>query len=129
MTTWQDHAACAGRHGELFFAPDHEVPRARDCRIAQAKVICGTCPVSKECLDYAEENDEKFGIWGGLTEKERGKDSGERPRKAVSYVHGTRGGAGRHRSHGEDPCEICRLAENAYMVNYNKAKKAQRKAS
>lgn len=40
---------------------------------AKAKEICLTCPVQKDCLDYAIQNKEKFGIWGGLNEKERKK--------------------------------------------------------
>jgi WhiB family redox-sensing transcriptional regulator len=128
--TWQNRAACIGHTGELFFAPEHEYPRAKDRRIAQAKVICGGCPVRAECLAYAEAHDEKHGIWGGLTEMERGAaQTRSKAKKTVSYVHGTRGGAGGHRNRGEDPCEVCRLAENAYMLAYNKAKKAQRRAS
>lgn len=41
-------------------------------RIERAKEVCWTCPVLVPCLDYAMTNDERFGIWGGLTEEERG---------------------------------------------------------
>ena len=43
---------------------DHEA-------IAEAKELCGLCPVRRDCLDYALENVLKEGIWGGLTEAER----------------------------------------------------------
>lgn len=40
----------------------------------QAKRVCNdVCPVRQECLDYALENDERWGIWGGTTEHERRK--------------------------------------------------------
>ena len=39
----------------------------------EAKKVCGSCDVRSECLDYALENDERFGIWGGLSERERRK--------------------------------------------------------
>ena len=35
-----------------------------------AKRICQTCTVQTECLEYALANDERFGIWGGLSERE-----------------------------------------------------------
>ena len=37
----------------------------------EAKKVCMACEVRVECLDYALENDERFGIWGGLSERER----------------------------------------------------------
>ena len=37
----------------------------------EAKRICAACPVRDDCLQYALENDERFGIWGGLSERER----------------------------------------------------------
>ena len=39
----------------------------------EAKRICGECPVRAECLEYALEEDERFGIWGGMSERERRK--------------------------------------------------------
>ncbi|HVL80690.1 MAG TPA: WhiB family transcriptional regulator [Actinomycetota bacterium] len=69
---WQLHAACRGRQ-DLFFAPDDEsetrVERRR--REARAKTICASCVVRLECLDEAMEQRERFGIWGGMTERER----------------------------------------------------------
>jgi WhiB family redox-sensing transcriptional regulator len=37
----------------------------------EAKRICAQCTVREQCLDYALEHDERFGIWGGLSERER----------------------------------------------------------
>jgi WhiB family redox-sensing transcriptional regulator len=65
---WHAHAACLGHPPDLFF-PDH-----RNCirQVRQAKAICATCPVTSECLAFALEQDETFGIFGGLTPVERG---------------------------------------------------------
>jgi WhiB family redox-sensing transcriptional regulator len=60
---WRERAACTGKQ-EIFFN-DHKI-RA----VAEAKAICGTCPVKAECLDHALTHTE-FGLWGGMTANER----------------------------------------------------------
>ncbi len=68
---WTLDANCRGRT-HLFFAPDESESRAeRRRREAQAKSVCQECGVRVECLQEAFEADERFGIWGGLTERER----------------------------------------------------------
>jgi WhiB family transcriptional regulator, redox-sensing transcriptional regulator len=68
---WTLAANCRGRT-HLFFAPDDSESRAeRRRREAQAKSVCQECVVRVECLQEAFEADERFGIWGGLTERER----------------------------------------------------------
>lgn len=61
---WQVDAACKGSNPDLFF-PD------RGASTRKAKAICASCPVKRECLDYAVEMNEKFGIWGGVSERGR----------------------------------------------------------
>ena len=61
---WTADAACSGAEPSVFFV-DHG--RSGE----EAKAICHGCPVRSECLDYALENRERFGIWGGMTEKQR----------------------------------------------------------
>ena len=56
--SWQDYANCRGADADLFF-PE------RGASTRKAKSICGACEVRGECLDYAIEMGEKFGIWGG----------------------------------------------------------------
>jgi WhiB family redox-sensing transcriptional regulator len=69
--TWMVAAKCLG-HTQLFFAPDESESRAqRNFREAQAKAVCRDCVVLEHCLDEAMRSDERFGIWGGLTERER----------------------------------------------------------
>lgn len=61
---WQDQAACLGMDPDLFF-PE------RGASTRDAKSICNSCPVRVDCLEYALANGEKFGIWGGMSERER----------------------------------------------------------
>ena len=68
---WMLAAACYG-YPALFFAPDDSETRSeRRRREAAAKSVCARCPVRSQCLMDALESDERFGIWGGLTERER----------------------------------------------------------
>lgn len=64
MGDWVEQAACAGVDPDLFF-PDRGASRAA------ARRVCAGCPVRAECLEYALEAGEKFGVWGGTSEKER----------------------------------------------------------
>lgn len=63
---WAERAACRQADTNTFFPPRG----SRDVA-AEAKAVCATCPVRQPCLDYALEGNERHGIWGGLTEKER----------------------------------------------------------
>ncbi|QAY60636.1 WhiB family transcriptional regulator [Microbacterium protaetiae] len=61
---WQADALCAQTDPEAFFPEKGGSTR-------DAKRICQTCEVRAQCLEYALQNDERFGIWGGLSERER----------------------------------------------------------
>jgi WhiB family redox-sensing transcriptional regulator len=61
---WQERALCAQTDPEAFFPEKGGSTR-------EAKRICSGCEVRAECLDYALAHDERFGIWGGLSERER----------------------------------------------------------
>ena len=61
---WQDRALCAQTDPEAFFPEKGGSTR-------EAKRVCRSCEVRAECLEYALEHDERFGIWGGLSERER----------------------------------------------------------
>ena len=61
---WLAEAKCLQADPETFFPEKGGSTR-------EAKRICQQCGVREECLDYALENDERFGIWGGLSERER----------------------------------------------------------
>ena len=60
---WQERALCAQTDPEAFFPEKGGSTR-------EAKKVCTSCEVRAECLAYALENDERFGIWGGLSERE-----------------------------------------------------------
>ena len=63
---WHGRALCAQTDPEAFFPEKGGSTR-------DAKKICTGCEVRSECLSYALANDERFGIWGGLSERERRK--------------------------------------------------------
>ena len=62
--SWQDYANCLGVDPDLFF-PE------RGASTKEAKEVCRGCVVREDCLEYALQNSEKFGIWGGMSERER----------------------------------------------------------
>jgi WhiB family redox-sensing transcriptional regulator len=61
---WAVFAACKDEQSMAFF------PQTKD-EEAKALAICGICPVREDCLENALETNERFGVWGGTTEKER----------------------------------------------------------
>lgn len=75
-TTWRDSALCSQVDPDLFF-PE------KDGRASLAKKVCLACDVRTECLEYALANDERHGIWGGLSEKGRRKISARRYEEAA----------------------------------------------
>ena len=64
LLAWQADALCAQTDPEAFFPEKGGSTR-------EAKRICVGCTVKAECLEYALGHDERFGIWGGLSERER----------------------------------------------------------
>jgi WhiB family redox-sensing transcriptional regulator len=69
---WRPEAACRGVDPELFFASDEIVNRQERLeREAEAKAVCLKCTVRSQCLSYALDAGERYGIWGGLTAQER----------------------------------------------------------
>lgn len=62
---WQAEGVCRQVDiGDLFF-PE------KGGSTKEAKRICAGCPVAAQCLEYALSHDERFGIWGGFSERER----------------------------------------------------------
>jgi len=78
-TDWKSRANCMGVDPDLFF-PE------RGMSTREAKEVCRGCVVREDCLEYALANGEKFGIWGGLSERER-----RRIRRARAMVRRTGG--------------------------------------
>lgn len=61
---WWQHAKCLGMNAEFFYPSRGESLKA-------PIAVCKTCPVSEECLEWALDNGEKHGIWGGMSERRR----------------------------------------------------------
>jgi WhiB family transcriptional regulator, redox-sensing transcriptional regulator len=72
--SWRERALCPQVDPELFFPPQGCPAAAK-----RAKNICAHCEVRRECLNDALANNEAFGIWGGLSERERRRLKYHRP--------------------------------------------------
>jgi WhiB family redox-sensing transcriptional regulator len=76
---WYAKASCMGVDPDLFF-PE------RGASTREAKNVCKECPVKGQCLDYALKTGERFGIWGGTSERERRKLRRKRLVAASGYL-------------------------------------------
>lgn len=65
---WMAQAACRGIDPNLFF-PTRPQGEGTGGEMAAAKDVCQGCPVREVCLDYGM--DERFGVFGGKSERER----------------------------------------------------------
>lgn len=66
---WEKEALCRGKDNEIFFPDEAQSMTAK--KLKNAKAICKSCTVRAECLFTAMSNDERFGIWGGFSPRER----------------------------------------------------------
>lgn len=106
---WQRQAACRAADPELFFP----VPgRGSAEQVVQAKALCGGCRVRRQCLQYAISAGEAYGVWGGLTEDERGRFGRLGRGRHVSGGYRNAGGLAAKRP-GEDPQAGIRIASSA----------------
>ena len=60
---WASQAACRAASPDQLFV--------RGAEQNKAKKLCAGCPVKAECLAEALENQIEWGVWGGMTERER----------------------------------------------------------
>jgi hypothetical protein len=67
---WRQKAACANTDTEGFFPSKGKEARTQHV-ISTARLVCASCSVRKECLEFAVNNSVIYGIWGGLTREER----------------------------------------------------------
>ncbi|WP_405810700.1 WhiB family transcriptional regulator [Streptomyces sp. NBC_00210] len=66
---WRQDAACVEEDPDLFFPVGSTGPAL--LQVTEAKSVCGRCPVREQCLEWAIELGQDFGVWGGLDENER----------------------------------------------------------
>jgi WhiB family redox-sensing transcriptional regulator len=104
--SWRDDALCAQVDtGDIFYPPKGASSR-------DAKRLCGLCEVRQQCLDFALTTEERYGIWGGLSERERRRirqATVGHPKGSVAPInHGTESGYKAHRRRGEQACVPCR---------------------
>jgi WhiB family transcriptional regulator, redox-sensing transcriptional regulator len=105
---WRALSACRDADPELFFPLSPSGPGLT--QIAKAKVVCGRCQVREQCLRFALNSGQEFGIWGGTSEDERRRlaRAGHRPlqwqvltgasQTAADRVQGTARPDDQHRS-------------------------------
>ncbi|GGY29839.1 hypothetical protein GCM10010363_07900 [Streptomyces omiyaensis] len=114
---WRVLAACAAPtvNPEVMYPGSMTGPHT-----AEARKICRTCPVKADCLTHALETDQREGIWGGLTPKERGRfragdgthlDPDGRLRKPCGTDRAFRV----HKTYGET-CNVCQEAHDARVL-------------
>ncbi len=68
VADWRARAACSGYPNTLFFPVSDD---AGDANVERAMAVCAACPVIEDCLEYALETNQRAGIWGGTSERER----------------------------------------------------------
>jgi WhiB family redox-sensing transcriptional regulator len=68
---WQEQGLCRTYDNIIFFGDEGESELEKQNREQHAKSICKQCPVLDPCLEFAMETNQKYGIWGALTPKER----------------------------------------------------------
>lgn len=115
VRSWSAGTPCAGAT-DLFFDPE---------RVAEAVALCATCPVRIECDAYATAERITNGVWGGIdrTAPLEPEPPAPKPHR-VSY-----GGYVAHLKAGETPCAECRAAKKAYQRDYDRRKRAERRAT
>jgi WhiB family redox-sensing transcriptional regulator len=109
--TWVTDAACRGMDPNAWF------PERGDL-VAPLKAICADCPVKEPCAEYAVM--EKYGIWGGKSERERRAIRRDRAaeRTEQPIAHGEPGGYNAHRNRGEEPCPPCKATRARTVARY-----------
>lgn len=112
-TNWEIEGLCAGLDPALFFPERGESTEP-------ARSVCAICPVQRDCLEDALERNERFGIWGGTSARERQQLRGRRS----PIECGTLAGYDKHRRDNTDVCPACDTAKR----NDNRERYQRRKA-
>jgi WhiB family redox-sensing transcriptional regulator len=99
---WREKAKCLGMDNDIFF-------NSLGNNVEKAKKICRQCPVQRQCLEWASEEQVNHGIFGGRSPLER-----RHFRKGASnwMVCGTRAGIFYHEENEEKLCPACMSAKH-----------------
>lgn len=111
-----DDAACKGMDTEIFF-PHY----FRHGAYKEARRICATCPVIRECLQFALDTEATEGMYGGMTPKQRERIAANGGVIGVIAIGhgdkpGTEAGYQRELRAGLEPCDACRSAVSAAVI-------------
>lgn len=68
---WHDYAKCKDVDKEVFFLPYGSRASDKNEREAKALAVCKECPVIEQCLQFALDTEEYYGVWGGTTPEQR----------------------------------------------------------
>lgn len=101
-------ALCSQTDPEIFF-PE------KGGETMTAVQVCRRCPVQATCLQWAIDNNETYGVWGGMSYRSRIQL--QQDRTSGETWHGTNAGYRRHLRYGQEPCDPCREAYNTYYRN------------
>ena len=107
---WMDDMACKDVDPDVFFPTD--VGMAGQWAVANARMICETCPVQIECAEHKKQTGATQGVWAGKASgsKNVGRSSGG-PQGVAP--HGTDRRYRQHQRDGEQPCAACWAAHSA----------------
>ena len=107
---WFENASCRGMDPDIFYGDTRAQTR-------EAKKVCAGCPGQDACLSWAVDTFQEFGVWGGMTSRQRSKwAAGSGRRNLTPIRHGTHLGYATHLRRGERACQACSEARNAYEV-------------
>jgi WhiB family transcriptional regulator, redox-sensing transcriptional regulator len=81
---WRSAGACLSADPDLFF-PISMTGSAFE-QIARAKAVCAGCTVRRQCLEFAMDHDQTYGIWGGTTPEDRQRARRRRRRAAAGFT-------------------------------------------
>ncbi|RLU79258.1 hypothetical protein CTZ27_37070 [Streptomyces griseocarneus] len=112
---WSGQAACREEDPELFFPARHDGPGV--AQIREAKAICRRCPVVEDCHAWALSTDQEYGVWGGMSERERrGRRERRKPNGRPPAPCGTESAYQRHLRSSEQIDEACRAAHRDHRT-------------
>jgi hypothetical protein len=106
------NALCRGEDPETFYANSSARGAGSIRQVEAAQRICFQCPVIDACAKYADDNQETWGVWGGVDRSPKNfKDKRWRELAMNVTRCGTSGGYRAHYKRGEKPCGTCREAD------------------